>query len=404
MTQSDAVPSAAAGDTGSSAAAPMNGGICAIDTPVNLIRLNNGGIDRPTTDLKVPHATGDLPLAFTRTYRSRDLYLTFDPMGHGHTWNHSYSWLMWASGTNGTTRSVLFPDGYALEFTPVSGTYDFEGQPSTKFVAVNGFGERIYLVGNFYHIVIPGGVRHTFERVTGPDASVRYVPRYSRDVKGNTHTYTTDAASRIIRVDDAAGNWIALSYSSVQISRKQNVVLYTITANPVVGWNDVSFTASQPFRWVQGVSAPNQYFKMSEVEFYKPGPSGGTVKLAGTAYGTSPAQNNSSSTFGKVFDGNTTTEFVFARPNAGVAGLDLGTGGAASVSRIRYYIPSKYSGVLAGYKGHQFVGCVESPEFVTVLNQVTTSTGSSATYHYGEYIDPSIGQNHLVVCKSQIVG
>jgi YD repeat-containing protein len=198
-------------------------------------------------------------------------------------------------------------------------------------------------------------------------------------------------------VDDTAGNWLQLTYAGEQINRKKNIVIHTITAAPVVGWNEVTVTTTEPFRWIQGISAPNNNFRMAEIEFYRPAEGGGTVKLSGTPYGTTPDIGNGSNSFDKAFDNNTSTGFGFIRPNMGIAGIDLGTGNESHVAKIRYFIHSANADRLNSYIGHQFVGCVETPEIITVMKQVSTSGDQTVNYGYDIHEDTSIGQSHLVL-------
>ena len=280
------------GTTGPSVGAPSSGNYSQqLETPAGPIRPNTGGARLMTSDLKLQGAVGDLPMSVKRHYQSRDTTSNADLMGHGRTWTHSYSWRMWASGTDGANRSILFPEGYVLDFAPYPGTVSFEGQTSVKYIPQAGFGHRLYKVGDLWYLLVPGGVRYAFEKVTDPDATVRYVPRSGRDAKGNLHAFTTDGQSRITRVEDATGNWLQFTYSGVQINRKNNINIHTISTAPVVGWNEVTVTTTQPFRWLQGISAHNNYFRMAEIEFHKPDASG-TQKLGGSVYGTDPDFSN----------------------------------------------------------------------------------------------------------------
>lgn len=63
---------------------------------------------------------------------------------------------------------------------------------------------------------------------------------------------------------------------------------------------------------------------------------GGSAKLTGTPFGTPGSyDNNPSSTFQAVFDGNTSTYFDAAQPDGNVCGIDFGT--IQSIKLIRYF-------------------------------------------------------------------
>ena len=370
---------------------------CPVDSPGGGVNPNTGGVESRTTDIRSSGASSDMPLSFSRYYQTRDTTANGDLMGHGRTFTHSYTWSMSASGSGGASRSILMPGGATLNFDPYPGTIDFEGQTAVKYIPQTGFGQRLYQVGNWFYLLIPGGQRYAFERVTDAQGVTRYFPRTRRDGKGNIQTFTTDDAARITKVTDAAGNWTQLTYAGVPIDRKQNVPIATITAPPVVGWNEITVSTPQPFQWLQGISAPNLNFNMAEIEFYKPGANGGPPeKLSGTPFGNSPSTNGIHN-FDKLFDGDVNTGFAFIRAGMGIAGIDLGAGNASHVSKIRYYISSYNATRLASFVGHQFVGRVSSPQIVTVLSQVTTSAGDEVNYIYDTYTDPSILQEHLVL-------
>lgn len=367
-----------------------------LEIPSTVIGTNHGGSMLKTTDLSIPGSTCGIPLEFTRYYNSRDAESIGDLMGHGRSWTHSWSWRMTAPGA---TRVIYFPTGRKLEFT-YSSASTYLGQVSSLYLPTTGNGERLQNIGDFWYLVFPGGASHTFERVVrASDGAVFYHPRSGKDIRGNTLTYTTNSAARITKVTDSVGNYINLTYSTVTINRRAAVNLHTISAAPVVGWNEVIIPAGQSFRWIQAVSAPNAYFDVSEIKFYKTDGSGAYVLLNGSPYGTDPAIDDGANTFEKAFDGSGSTRFTFCRPNGGTAGLDLGASGAASVTKIRYYIFSALSGELSKFIGTRFEGMTEQPLSHTVLSAVTASTGQSVEFDYGSHTDVSIGQSHSVLEK-----
>jgi RHS repeat-associated protein len=366
-----------------------------VETPNTVIGINHGGALLNTTELTVPGSLSGVPLQFTRYYNSRDAEGFGELMGHGRTWTHSFSWRMTMQGS---TAIVDFPSGRRLEFAQ-GGTTTYRGQSATLYAPPGGNGERIYKIGNFWHLDILGASAHTFERVVLPDLTVLYHPRESVDTLGNKLTYQTNAAARITQATDALGNSIDLTYSQITLNRKAAVLLHTVNSAPAVGWNEVTLSAGQPFRWFQGVSAPTFNFEVSEIEFYKNDGSGGYTKLSGTAYGTGPAVGNSNRTFDKAFDNNTSTRFSFSRPNHGIVGLDLGSTVTETVTKIRYHIPSAFSGELSKYIGMKFEGMTEQPETITVLAAVSASTGQSIEFEYGEHLDTSIDQTHAILEK-----
>jgi YD repeat-containing protein len=382
---------------GPSPAAPGSGGRYAPPTGQTMMEVSNSNAYSQSMDLQVHNAVGMLPLELKRTYQTRSRAGTGDAMGHGTNWTHSYSWKMWLDGSR---RTISFPDGTWLKFTQGASKI-FEGQTVIEHLPDAGIGHRLYENGNFFTLVIPGGARQVFERVTEVDSTIRYYPRYGLDARGRQLTYTTDSQARIVGVVDAGGNGLALTYGGILVNRKAEVLIHQVTAAPSTGWNEVTLTTPVPYRWLQGVSAPGTYFNIAEIEFHKPidpaNPSAPTL-LGGTVYGTDPASGNSLSLrYPKALDGNITTGFKYGRPNEGIAGIDLGAGNESYVGKIRF-MPRTGANTpaMAEHIRLRFVALVEQPEIVEVLQRVETNDGRAVNYLYDTHYDPSIGQNHLV--------
>ncbi len=365
------------------------------EIPNTVIAPDHGGALLETSDLKIPAVASGIPLDFTRHYNSRSADGVGNLMGHGRTWTHSFSWRMTAPGD---IRRIYFPSGRRIDFT-LSGASTYLGQTSTLYLPASGNGERLHNVGAFWHMVMPGGAVHSFERVVLEDATVIFHPRQSKDTRGNAINYTTDTSARITQASDALGNNINLTYSQISLNRKSAVELHTLTSAPQAGWNEVIIPAGDAYRWIQVVSAPNASFEVSEIKFFADDGNGGYAELAGTAYGTSPALNNGGNTFEKAFDNITTTRFSFCRPSGGIAGLDLGSASSAPVTKIRFFISSIFGNKLNNFIGMRFEGMLEAPQTLTVLSAVAASTGDSIEFEYGTHLDESIGQTHSVIDK-----
>lgn len=393
-TSTDSGADASNSSLGPSAHVPSDTPTCAVESPDTVIGVNHGGALLETTDLVLRSAASGVPMDFVRYYNSRHGDGYGDAMGHGRTLTHSFSWRMTAPGD---IRRIYTPTGREMDFT-FSQNSTYLGQASALYVPSKGNGERLHNVGNFWHLVMPGGAAHTFERVVNEDTTVLFHPRNSKDTRGNTITYTTDTAARITKATDALENSIDLSFSQISLNRKSAVALHTVSSAPQVGWNEVIIPAGDAYRWVQVVAAPGMYYVTNEIEFYESDGSGGYTKLNGSVYGTNPTKSNNR-TYHNAFDGDTSTQFVFGRPNNGIAGIDLGASNTATVTKIRYFIASAVSGELNQLVGMRFEGMVEQPEFNTVLTGVTASTGDSVEYQYDTHVDESIGQNHTVLDK-----
>ena len=84
-----------------------------------------------------------------------------------------------------------------------------------------------------------------------------------------------------------------------------------------------------------------------------------TVKLQGTPYGSGPPFGGSDDTFDKVFDGDPGTAYDYEKPDGGYAGIDLGAGHAARISKIRF-VPR--AGQQLRMVGGRFQGCADGPD------------------------------------------
>ncbi|HEY8401850.1 MAG TPA: Ig-like domain-containing protein, partial [Cytophagaceae bacterium] len=119
--------------------------------------------------------------------------------------------------------------------------------------------------------------------------------------------------------------------------------------------------------------------------------------LTGTAFGTSPAYVNGSSTYDKVFDGNINTFFDYAQVNGGYAGLDLGS--AKVIRGIRFYPRSGWSARMTGGKFQASNSADFSTGVVTLYTITSQPSGSwhevvvnnSNAYRYVRYLSPDGG-------------
>ena len=119
--------------------------------------------------------------------------------------------------------------------------------------------------------------------------------------------------------------------------------------------------------------------------------------LAGTAFGTSPAYQNGTSTFDKVYDGSIATYFDYSQAGGGYAGLDLGT--TKVITGVRYYPRSGNGSRMSGGK---FQGS-NTANFSTGVVDLYTITDSPSdawyeiavsnltSFRYVRYLSPANG-------------
>ncbi len=129
------------------------------------------------------------------------------------------------------------------------------------------------------------------------------------------------------------------------------------------------------------------------------GGGGGSVKLDGTPFGTSPAFA-SGREFDKAHDGNTSTLFDFLQANGGYTGIDLGAGNAKRVVKIRYFARSDWPGGPGRMVGGKFQGSNSSSSSgyvdlhtVTVAPPISgwveVAIGDATEYRFLRYLGPN---------------
>lgn len=387
------------GDRGPLTHAPTSNSGKSPDTGQTFISPNGSNGWNTALDLEIHRQIGEIPFEFRRTYQSRIKSGLGEEFGHGLTWGHNYAWRM--SAGNGK-HAITFPDGRVFLMSK-AGNIQFDGVSQILHLPDQGRGERVYQGGvgdNRFTLVMPDSKRHVFDRVSNPDNTSTFHPRFSQDSAGRKIEYTSDDQGRIISATDATGSTISLEYGPIQVNRKASVLLHKVASAPAADWNEIILTTPQPFRWFQALSANNSFFNLAEIEFYAPDGSGGHTRLPGSAYGTGPAHRRAQGeTFDKAFDGDVTTGYYHARPGGGIAGLDLGAGNESHVSKIRYRPRTSGTGSEPMYKhsGLRFEAVTEAPEIIEVLQRVTCSDGRAVNYLYDTIVDESIGQTHLVL-------
>jgi hypothetical protein len=126
--------------------------------------------------------------------------------------------------------------------------------------------------------------------------------------------------------------------------------------------------------------------------------------LTGTPYGTGPAWDNSSSTFEKAFDRDPDSDVLYAEPNGGYTGIDLGTGHESTVSTVRFF-PGANQRQLDRMQGGRFEGCTDGPTsgchtLATVTDKPAYGWNElpvdhSTQYRWLRYVGPDDGYNSV---------
>ncbi|KIA92689.1 hypothetical protein OA93_23085 [Flavobacterium sp. KMS] len=133
-----------------------------------------------------------------------------------------------------------------------------------------------------------------------------------------------------------------------------------------------------------------------------------TCNTEGIAFGTSPAYQNGTNTYDKVFDGNTDTYFDYAKSDGGYAGLDFGVNKKISVNTISFFPRNNQTGRMKGGKFQgsntaDFSSDVEDLYTVTTqpTNKAWQTINISPTkgYRYVRYLSPKGGNCNIAEVK-----
>ena len=179
-----------------------------------------GNATRAITDLVVPGAVGEYPLAFGRISNSRDTSSAFGAPG---AWRHSYQWEV-DSNTSTVSSSfvptyydVNFPDGRVIHFIFSSSDSYFRGPPGVKarFQPLNTSTLLAYLI-------MPDGGKVEFKatRVSDCDFELNPPCTYSYNYKaqaiidpyGQRTLLAYNGDGTLNTITEPAGRWMQLSY------------------------------------------------------------------------------------------------------------------------------------------------------------------------------------------------
>ena len=128
-----------------------------------------------------------------------------------------------------------------------------------------------------------------------------------------------------------------------------------------------------------------------------------SCKLPGTAFGTSPAWNNETSTFDKVFDGDLNSFFDFANASGGYAGLDLGAGTINYITKIRFVPRAGYASRMVGgkFQGSNISTSEGFEDIYTISSEpeegsfTEVNITSFNAYRYVRYLSPDNGNCNI---------
>ena len=278
--------------------------------PVDIARSN---VMRDVRDLEVFGGVGEHQLHWTRHGLSRSSGGSAW-FGDGHNWRHSYQWEM--ASTSSTAVQIIYPDGTVRRYTK-SGTAWTGTAANYDLLTQSGMNYSLRCDdGSTYHFVqlISGG--QTFFQMQD-----------FTDSFGAAYNLTYDSSNRVTLISEPAGRWLRVTYQDIPVNQQQFTTFYAQGGIPAAAWTQINVpNNAQTFRYLRYFStepgSQDSFGNVAEVEFYDTAGN----KLSGTPFGSTPAWNNGSSTFAKVFDGNTGTFFDYASRHFGFAGIGLGAG------------------------------------------------------------------------------
>ncbi len=229
------------------------------------------------------------------------------------------------------------------------------------------------------------------------------------DSIGNSYALTYDSNNRLVLVTEPAGRWLKITYEDITLNQQQFTLFYAQLGAPPPGLNIQFVNTPGAFRYLRYYSTDEGgvegYSNIAEIMFFD---TNGNY-ISGTPFGSTPAYNNSSSTFDKAFDLNFGTYFEYASPHFGFTGIDLGPGNATQVGAIAFYPRPGYEWAMDGTNteglptGSRFEGSNVAPVTETVIAQVQAGYGMggsqvitrTAQYHYTPLADTVLNSNWL---------
>ena len=220
-----------------------------------------GNATRTITDVAVAGAVGEYPLAFTRTYNSRNgVNNNFGLSG----WHHNYDWDLEDSatsrsaGSRPTSYTVDYPDGRSVTFTYSASDPYYRGPLGVR--------ERLQpldLTTYKVYLILPDGgkVEVAAEQYsTGPDGSeifwYHYVATAIIDPYGQRTAFTYDQNSRLTKVTEPAGRYLQL--------------FYTTTTGPMIDHVTASDGRIVQYHYINSAFSPGTtvYAVLDQVTYY----------------------------------------------------------------------------------------------------------------------------------------
>ncbi len=354
----------------------------------NPVNVNSGDVQREIRDLEVFGGVGEHQLNWTRYGHSR-LADGVRWFGDGHLWRHSYQYEMVSVGYN---LQFTYPDGMVHTYVAGNGVW----------VAGNNNPDLLTQSGNNFFLKRADGFAYQFVKLTNGSGQVSYQLQSFADSIGNTYALTYDANNRLALITEPAGRWLRVTYQDMPVNQDQFTTLYAQSTTPAAGWTQVTINNPAAFRYLRYFSteagSQESHCDVAEVQFYDTAGN----QITGTPFGSSPAWNNSSSTFSKAFDGNTSTYFDFVSPHYGFTGIDLGSGNAKAVGSVRFFPRAGFESRMngsnpeTGVSGCRFEGSNVAPVTETVIAKVEAGYGSGGNqtvtrtvrYNYATFADP----------------
>ena len=355
----------------------------------NPVNVASSDVQRKIRDLEVFGGVGEHQLNWTRVGHSR-LADGARWFGDGHIWRHSYQYEMVKNGTN---PQITYPDGTVHIYVPNGSNWT---PAASNPDLLTGSGSNFYLQR-------ANGFTYHFVKLTSGSGQVSYQLQNFTDSFGNNYLLTYDANGRLTLVTEPAGRWLRITYQDVTVNQDQFTTLYAQASTPPAGWNTVTVSNPTAFRYLRYFStspgAQGSYGVVAEIEFYDTAGN----KLSGTPFGSNPPYTSSTG-FAKAFDGNTGTYFDFQSPHYGFTGIDLGSGNAKAVGKVRFFPRAGYEGRMNGNNPEtgvtdcRFEGANVAPVTESVIAKVEAGYGSGANqvitravnYNYATFADPAL--------------
>lgn len=277
----------------------------------------------------------------------------------------------------------------------VVATYSSRGP--TRGYTINSLGRRVYDNLIKPDLVAPGN-KIIGAQAYGADLVEQHPELDANRYETNSRHYVMYLSGSSVAAPVVSGAAALLLEANPSLTPNLVKAILTYSAQPLAGFNMLEQGAGAlniegAVRLAKTIKNPITGLSNGQLML-----ASSSTKLAGIAFGTSPAWSTGSE-FDKATDGNTATFFDNSQGSGGYTGIDLGAGNARKVVRIRFYPRNGFASRMVGGKfqgsntsatgGYTDLYTISSTPATGLWTEVAISNQYS--FRYLRYLGPNGG-------------